>query len=359
MLAPWGLFLLAVAVQVPPPNAAEAQSAALHELQRATFEKESGQLKSLADRLQSEGDRKAAEEVRELLPPPPAPAGAERFQPLAELVPARKGVAGLPNVSVGTRQGTGWRAEASAAQTETANALFALAQRAGTSVPRHNALADSCLRGVIARLPDHAEARRLLGFVPFEGGWATPYAGQQQRDGKVFHDVYGWVPRAWVPHLERGELPARGRAGAWLPAAEADAQRAQFANAWTIRTEHFQIKTNVPLAEAIAFGRHLETLQEVFQSLFGDLVGENLPLARRFKDPSLIGEKPVEAHLVSYFAEKAEFVEHLEPIEGPEIARSSWASTCPAHSVAGLKTRPGVLLPRPGRRDRGCRDALS
>ena len=35
----------------------------------------------------------------------------------------------------------------------------------------------ACAR-VIERQPDHREARRLLGYVPHEGGWARPFAVQ-------------------------------------------------------------------------------------------------------------------------------------------------------------------------------------
>src|SRR5438270_774288 len=51
------------------------------------------------------------------------------------------------------------------------------------------ALADECLRAVIARRPDHPEARRLLGHVPYEGGWATPHAVKKRQGGWVSHPV--------------------------------------------------------------------------------------------------------------------------------------------------------------------------
>ena len=56
---------------------------------------------------------------------------------------------------------------------------------------------------VIDRQPDHAEARRLLGFLPREGGWATPYAADMLARGKVSDPTYGWVPGDWVPHLKQ------------------------------------------------------------------------------------------------------------------------------------------------------------
>jgi hypothetical protein len=162
-------------------------------------------------------------------------------------------------------------------------------------------------------VPTDTEKRQVIEL-------ATSIVGQTQ-DGMTLHPTYGWVKSSWVPHLERGELPSRAsrpNKEVWLPAAEADAQRRRFPG-WQISTEHFQISSNVPLKEAVAFGRHLEGIHEVFQSLFADVIGESLPLAQRLKKKDMVGEPPVNRHRVSYFATKEEFVEHLLPIEGPEI----------------------------------------
>lgn len=325
MMNPAMLLAACLSTQVPPPDAASRLAESYRAERRAILDREAGRLEALADRLSAAGEQGAASEVRKHLPSPPEPSGAERIVPLPEVVAARSRTGGLANVPVGPKASSGWKAELDSARHESARSLFDLANRAAAAVPRHLALADACLRAVIARQPDHPEARRLLGYVAHEGGWATPYAAQQSRDGKVLHPVYGWVSAGWVPHLERGELPARGRPEGkevWLPADQADSQRRDFRNAWTIRTEHFTIRTNVPLSEAIAFGRHLETLHEVFETLFADVLGENLPLAQRFKNRTAVGEKAREPHLVSYFAEKPEFVEHLRPVQGDTIEQS-------------------------------------
>ena len=47
-----------------------------------------------------------------------------------------------------------------------------------------------------------------------------------------------------------------------------------------IATEHFEIQTDVPLAEAIVFARRLEAFYDLFFTLMADVVGENLPLAQ-------------------------------------------------------------------------------
>ena len=93
----------------------------------------------------------------------------------------------------------------------------------------------------------------------------------------------------WVAHLEAGELPAPcsgARRRQWLPARQADELRSNWKNAWVIPTEHFEIKSDVPLGEAIEFARRLEAFYDLFFTLMADVVGDNLPLARRFRTPS-------------------------------------------------------------------------
>ena len=95
---------------------------------------------------------------------------------------------------------------------------------------------------------------------------------------------------------------------------------AQWNPPWFIYTEHFTVQTNVTLAEAISFGRRLEAFHDLFSALLADILGENLPLVRRLKDPSMTGEPAYKPHLVYYFGSKSEYVDHLSPRQGPEIA---------------------------------------
>ena len=44
--------------------------------------------------------------------------------------------------------------------------------------------------------------------MPYEGGWATPFAVGELKKKNVNHPIFGWVPADWVPHLDGGELPA-------------------------------------------------------------------------------------------------------------------------------------------------------
>jgi hypothetical protein len=335
MIVSAGLLASALILQVPPPDAARKQGDDLRQRRQVILDREAADLSALAVKLASGGEADAAAEVRRHLPPPPQPDGPTRFVPLPDVVPAR--TIGLPNVPPRDRPGQprSWTEDVDAARGAAAAGLFELAMTAARATPRELALADACLRDVIARRPDHPEARRLLGFVPYEGGWATPYAVDQFRKGMVPHPTYGWVKATWVPHLERGELPSKKQARGkeiWLSADEADAERADYQLGWRISTEYFLVQSNAPLKEAIAFVRHLEMLHEVFESLFADVIGDSLPLARRFKSQPGPARR---LHLVSYFAERQQYIEYLRQIEGERV-QFSLGLYLPRY-----KTRPG------------------
>jgi hypothetical protein len=127
------------------------------------------------------------------------------------------------------------------------------------------------------------------------------------------------VSQDWLAHLERGQLPGRivgGRPEQWLPADQADALRSEIQRGWEIFTPHFSIRTNVPLAQAITFGRRLEDFQDAFFAILGDVIGPELPLARRIQgqpDPS------VRPHQVWYFADKAAYVAYLRRWHGSGV----------------------------------------
>ena len=265
--------VLLILGQVPPPALGADPARELEASKRSVIAAERAQLERLAERLLNDGDRAGAERVRERLPRPVDPDGPTRFLPLPEIVAARRA----------DKNDERWRASLKEIESRSAQELFKLAHRAAKTDPPSYCLASLCLRAVIERDPDHREARRLLGYVPHERGWASPFAVDQLRKGLVNHPIFGWMAADDVPHLDRGELPAPSVRGQkrprWLSAAEANAMRADFSRPWMISTEHFQIQTNVPLAEAITFGRRLEAFHDLFTALYADILGDE-PTAR-------------------------------------------------------------------------------
>jgi hypothetical protein len=295
--------VIAIGQAATTPRLGSDVARQLRSAERAILAHEAADLRSAVKRLEAEGKAAVAESVRALIEPEPAASGPLRFRPLAELVPPRAEPApdALPPAVQAIRSAA-------------ARALFDLASRAVTPSAQRFGLASTCLRAVLDRDSDHAEARRLLGYVRHGGGWATPYAVENLKNRRVLDATFGWVGADWVPHLQKGELPdvsKSGRPVRWITADEANARRAEdWANAWEIRTEHFKIKTNVPLADAISFGRRLEDLHDLIFCLFADVIGPaHLPLPRLYerKPPA-----PIKIHEVWYFATKQQYVDFFQ-----------------------------------------------
>ena len=310
-----GLVSIVLFLQIPAPDAALKASQTLRQSRKAIIEGEREKIEGLIAKVGK--SPAAAAFLKKHLPEASRADGASRIVLIPEVVPPCVNTEDdLPEVDTAPT----WREDFKSIRVKAAKDLFALATKSMTLTPRHYAMADSLLRSVIEREPDNAESRRLLGQLPYEGGWATPFAVKQIKNGMTLHPRYGWVKSSWVPHLENGELPAPGAAAEgkerWLSVREANDLRKDFAQGWRISTEHFKIQTNVPLDEAIAFGQQLEALHEVFQSLFADVIGESLPLAQRFRQKSLVEEKAAKPHSVFYYADRAQYIEAVRPSEG-------------------------------------------
>jgi len=193
------LVALSLALQVPPPTSGDDVGKALAEESRSLMAKEAAALGALADRLAKDGEAKGSDEVRKLLPKP-ADGPGTRLTPLPDVVePHPKPIAAE----------AAWRGGVETIRKPVGEAFFDLAKRAADATPPHMGRAATALREAIVRIPDDAEARRLLGYVPHEGGWAKPFAVDQLKAGNVSHPTYGWIPEDWVPHLELG--PRRPR----------------------------------------------------------------------------------------------------------------------------------------------------
>jgi hypothetical protein len=324
------VICFSVLLQVPPPETGPPLPVELKNARLLTEDREAKALERMLAALTGDEAAGARSEIRRLLPRHEPPDGASRLRPLPEVFfPQVRGLASVSSGSGkadGKQSGQTWLTEVRKIRSSAASELFELARRAAGAKPPEYAQAALFLREVLDRQPNHPEARRLLGFVPIEGGWARPFAVRQLKEGNVDHPVFGWVPADWVEHLDRGELPnyaVRGQKQVrWLPAEVADRLRSNWKNPWQIVTEHFEIQSDTPLREAIEFTRRLESFYDVFFSLMADVVGDNLPLARRFRSPSLTGEISYRPHQVYYFATKDEYVRHLGPLTGEDIDQS-------------------------------------
>ena len=207
-----------------------------------------------------------------------------------------------------------------------AAAFFDLAKKAAGADSGQYALASVCLRAVLDREPDHKEARRLLGYVPHGKGWATPFAVRRLQENNVNHPTFGWVPADWVPHLDRGELPAPTGKGQrktrWLPVAEADRLRAAMEPAVEIRDRALRDPDQRHARRSDHLRPPPRGLSRPIHDHDGRCPGRK-PAARsgasktRSSRPS--AQPVAKLHQVYYFGSKAEFVEHWPPARGPRL----------------------------------------
>jgi hypothetical protein len=139
------------------------------------------------------------------------------------------------------------------ARNKYADALFDLARQAAEA--GQLSLAFQWATETVRENPDHAEARRVLGYEQRDGRWLTTYGLKMFDAGKV------WNPkRAWV---------AKDDASSPSGEDEADAARhADIKKGWQIRTDHFQVTTNHSLAAGAELASRLERLYQIWRQLF-------------------------------------------------------------------------------------------
>ncbi|NQT19899.1 MAG: hypothetical protein HQ592_09350 [Planctomycetes bacterium] len=147
--------------------------------------------------------------------------------------------------------------------------------------------------------PDHAQARKLLGQVKFRGEWRRKYDTGQVKRGKIFTDEYGWIPKEYLSKYDEGMMPVGGK---WYPKETVEDLRNEWAHAWKYNTEHFEIKTNVGLADAVAFGKIVEENYNVFFSVFVSY------FSPKSQSQMLFGSKRSKARMkVNYFATQEQY----------------------------------------------------
>ncbi len=152
------------------------------------------------------------------------------------------------------------------------------AKQAGDTVEARLALAQWCRKNdltkemtahyeeVIALKPDHAEARRLLGYERIKGQWLR---GAELGKAKGWVAYHGrWLPPAEVARIEQRKKRFR----------ELSQQRADWANAWELKTEHFRIRSNCPAPVVQELAQAIERCHEQLSKIFHPRKGQPIPL---------------------------------------------------------------------------------
>jgi hypothetical protein len=199
-----------------------------------------------------------------------------------------------------------WRTQLRFQRKEYAKQVYLLSRRALSA--GHPGYAYELVRETAVHDPDHAQARKLLGYVQFGDEWVTPYARSMLQKGNVWHDSFGWLLKSHVARYEKGERNVDGK---WMSAEKEAEIRRDFDHAWEIRTDHYVIRTNYSLERGVELGRALEDYYGFFHQTFVGFFNDEEQLQRIFKDAAP-ANREARPYRVNYYRSRDEYIQRLE-----------------------------------------------
>lgn len=158
-----------------------------------------------------------------------------------------------------------------------ADALYKHAQE--LLIAKQGARSYQTLHEVLRENPDHADARRILGYANVNGTWRRPGVVTRAKQPRYQHPKFDWPARSF----------------------------------WQIDTPHFQIMTNLSEAEGLKLGERLEIVYSAWEQMFFSYWSNELQLAGYFDggSPSPVRKK----FEVVLFKTRGEYVSYLEQIQ--------------------------------------------
>jgi hypothetical protein len=153
-----------------------------------------------------------------------------------------------------------------AADVEGARAALARARQAVDAGQVSEALREACRALVLD--PDHADARRLLGYRRVGGQWAGGYAERMLESGHQWRREFGWIK---TEHAAKYDAGLRPWGAGWISSDEDARRHDTIEHGWTVRTDHFLVTTNIDRAAAADLATRLETLYQLWRQCFGEL----------------------------------------------------------------------------------------
>ncbi len=301
-LLPAVVALAAVVSLATPAAVAASRSdslAILQEQYREASAQFSADMRALADFCRQHGYEEDAERIRQRAVP-----FAEQTLDVDDL-PRHKQPdlpQGIPPVELE------WRSKLKKYQTEYADKLYLLARRA--LADGHSSFAFRLIREVAFQHPDHRMARKALGYLPGEDGWATPYENTMQRRGHVWDDRFGWLPRAHLARYQNGE---RFYGNGWISAEKEAAIRSDFRKAWVVRTEHYEIHTNHSLERGVELSVALEDFHRFFVREFAGFFNSPEQIKALLDPGSGNSRHTDKRHVIHYYRTRGEFITSLKP----------------------------------------------
>jgi hypothetical protein len=172
------------------------------------------------------------------------------------------------------------------------------------------ALAYHSLWNALRENPDHAAARKALGYQRFDGRWLTRYETEKHRAGQIWHAEFGWLPKDHVARYEAGERFYLGR---WIAAEKEAELRRELARGWQVQTEHYLVKTNHSLEAGVRLARRLERLHMAWRQLFVAYYATPRQMAEAFVRKPLAAPGAGRRQVVLY-RDRAEYLAELRSV---------------------------------------------
>lgn len=297
-VARWAVWLGAV---VLCGTCAEAQAEDLLAAVKEQTAKYAEQLAELAAWCDQQGLTEEAKKTRSWLAP------HDPHQLYVMILPEAVGRPPLPEST--PKNVLQWDSRFTQLRRDQAVALENLARR--LVLAQKASLAFDVVMAAIRENPDHDGIRRMLGYQKYRDCWRTQYEVNNLRNGMIWHDKFGWIPRAYVRRYEQGQRFTGGR---WV-SAEEDAQlHRDIKSGWLIETEHYQIRTNYSLEAGVQLGKKLERLYRVWKQLFIRYYATEEQVTALFSGRSRGRGIVLPRHRVAYFRDRDDYIRYLRPL---------------------------------------------
>jgi len=163
--------------------------------------------------------------------------------------------------------------------------------------------------------PEHAQARKVLGYVKKDGRWVSKWEANMLKDHVLYKDKEGVVQR-WVPKkdVKKWDEGLRPFAGGWLPEAEEIRKRqVNEYRAWSVESQHFEVRTGVSRAAAYEWGQFLEDYYDAFFRNFINFFDVE-DGAKMLFDTKPLKKK----HVILFLASENHYKQHVKAEHGNE-----------------------------------------
>ena len=106
--------------------------------------------------------------------------------------------------------------------------------------------------------PDQLNARKAMGHVKVGNAWHSQYDAIQLSTGQVYVPEYGWVAKANVERVKKGEWFEKDK---WMSLEEANKLHKNLDTPWVIETQNFKMVSTATRKQAVELSEKLEEIR--------------------------------------------------------------------------------------------------